>query len=56
MAPDKHPHPVVLAPDLRITTVWVGDSVVRAFTGDLHLDNEHHVRRALERPSAGDRP
>lgn len=56
MAPDEHPRPVVLVPDLRITAAGVGDSIVCAFTGDLHLDSGYHVRRALERPPAGDRP
>ncbi|MFC5885274.1 STAS domain-containing protein [Kitasatospora sp. CM 4170] len=45
------PH-AVFARDLKITVSIVGDAMVCAFTGDLHMDNEDQVRRTLSRAIA----
>ncbi|MFD8702824.1 STAS domain-containing protein [Kitasatospora sp. NPDC059648] len=36
-------------PDLRIEITRVGKAVVCSLAGDLHMDNEEHVREALSR-------
>ncbi|MFD0279053.1 STAS domain-containing protein [Kitasatospora sp. NPDC127111] len=45
------PH-AVFARDLKITVSVVGDAVVCAFAGHLHMDNEDQVRRTLSRAIA----